>query len=296
MKFLSLSFGDSMRSRSFFVLTVTVIIALIASGCAFRSGGPGFGGAARTSLPAPTQEVLPLPTSVEATETPAPPPTNTPLPTTATVPVIATPAAGVKLISFSPSVTTNRSTGTVVLGKMMQYQFRAQTGQAIIIFINSQYSNVFATVTGIQGGEVLLSAATGAYFWHGIAPTSEDYLLTVASNSAQPAGYTLDLTLPQLINISQGDPADTIKDNLSAGNAIYYLIHGSAGQVMNVSLSSTKYSIGLTIYGLDNNQPLVNYLSGTNTWAGLIPVTEDYIIKLNAVGQASDYTLNVQIK
>jgi hypothetical protein len=286
-----------MRSRSFFVLTMTVIIALIASGCAFGGGGLGFGGgAARTRIAVPTQEVLPLPPSVEATETPAPPPTNTPLPATATVPVPAIPAAGVKLVSFDSSVTTNRSTGTVVLGKMIQYQFRAQTGQAIIIFINSQYSNVFATVTGIQGGEVLLSAATGAYFWHGIAPTTEDYLLTVACNSAKPAGYTLDLTLPQLINISQGDPANPIKGNLPAGNATYYLIHGSAGQTMNVSLSSTKYSVGLTLYGLADTQPLVNYLSGTNTWTGLIPITEDYIIKLNAVGHASGYTLNVQIK
>jgi hypothetical protein len=285
-----------MRSRSFFVLAVTVIIAIIAASCAFNVGGGALGGGARTRIAPPTQEILPLPPSVEATETPAPSPTITPLPATATVPVTATPAAGVKLINFNASVTTNRSTGTVLLGKMMQYQFRAQAGQAIILFINSQYNNVFGTVTGIQDGKVILSAVTGAYFWHGIAPTTEDYMLTLGCNSAKPAGYTLDLTLPQLINISQGDPADAIQGNLAAGNAANYLLHGSAGQTLNVSLSSTKYSVGLTIYGLDDTQPLVNYLSGTNTWTGLIPVTEDYIIKLNAVGQTSDYMLNVQVK
>ena len=178
----------------------------------------------------------------------------------------------------------------------MQYQFRAQAGQAIIIYINSQYNNVFATVTGIQDGKVLLSAATGAYFWHGIAPTTEDYLLTAACNSTHPTGYTLDLTLPQLIPANPGDPANTIKGHLVAGNAVNYLLHGAAGQVLNVSLSSTPNSVGLTIYGLDDSQALVNYLSGTNTWSGLIPVTQDYMIKLNAVGQDSDYTLGVQIK
>jgi hypothetical protein len=285
-----------MRSRSFFVFTVTIVIALVASGCAFGGGGVGLGGSGRTRIAPPTQEVLPLPPAVEATETPAPLATNTPFPATATVPVTATPAVGIKLINFGPSLTTSRSTGMAVLGKMMQYQFRAQAGQAIILNINSQYSNVFATVTGIQSGEILLSAATGAYFWHGIAPTTEDYLLTASSNSTKPAGYTLDLTLPQLINSSVGDTTDTIKGNLAAGTTTNYLIHGSAGQVLAVSLASTKYSVGLTIYGLDDTQPLVNYLSGTNTWNGLIPITEDYMIKLNAVGQTSDYTLNVQIK
>ena len=286
-----------MRSRSFFVFTLTVIIALIASGCAFSVGGtPTSSGAGRTRQPFLNQQETQLPTTVVPTETPAPPPTNTPIPATATVPATATPAAGVNLIDFSTALTTKRSTGTVALGKTVQYQFRAQAGQAIIFFINSQYNNVFATVTGIQDQKALLSAPTGAYFWHGIAPTTEDYLLTAACNSAKPAGYTLDLTLPQLINTGQGNPAKTITGNLAAGSASNYLIHGSAGQVLNVSLASTKYSVGLTIYGLNDNQPLVNYLSGTNTWNGLIPVTEDYMIKLNAVGQASDYTLNVQIK
>jgi hypothetical protein len=285
-----------MRSRSFFVLTVTIVIALIASGCAFGGGGVGLSGTGRTRIAPPTQEVLPLLPTVADTETPVPPPTNTPIPTTATVPVTVTPAAGIKLIDFSPSITTSRSTGTVVLGKMMQYQFRAQAGQEIILYTNSQYNNVFATVTGIQDGKNLLSAPTGAYFWHGIAPTTEDYLLTASTNSNKPAGYTLDLTLPQVINTNVGNTADTIKGNLTAGSTVNYLIHGSAGQVLGVSLASTKYSVGLTILGLDDNQPLVNYLSGTNTWNGLIPVTEDYMIKLNAVGQTSDYTLNVQVK
>jgi len=286
-----------MRSRSFFVLSLTVIIGLIASGCAFRAGGNQLVGAPKTNLPSFTQPTLPAPTEVEASETAAPPlPTTTALPATATVVVTTTPAPGVDLINLSTSVTTHRASGTVVLGKLMQYQFRAQAGQAIIIYINSQYDNVFATVTGIQGGEVVLSANAGAYFWHGIAPTTEDYLLTAACNSTQPAGYNLDLTLPNLINIKPGDPADAIQGNLPAGSATYYLIHGSASQVLNVSLASTKNSVGLTIYGLDDTQPLVTYLSGTNTWAGLIPVTEDYIIKLNAVGQTSDYTLNVQTK
>ena len=283
-----------MRSRSFFVFTVTIIISLIASGCAFGGGG-AFGGA-RTRLPPPTEFVAPLPSVVIASETPAPLPSDTPVPATATVPAAITPAPGITLIKFSPAVTTNRTSGTVALGKMIQYEFRAQAGQAIIIFINSQYNNVFATLKGIEGGETLLSAPSGAYFWHGIAPTSEDYLLTAACNSAKPAGYTMDLTLPQSINLSQGDAAVTETGNLLAGAATNYLIHGSAGQVLNVSLASAKYSVGLTIYGLNDNQPLVNYLSGTNTWNGLVPVTEDYIIKLNAVGQRSDYTLNIQIK
>ncbi|MDR3577570.1 MAG: hypothetical protein P4L50_27210 [Anaerolineaceae bacterium] len=286
-----------MRSRSFFVLTLTAIIALIASGCALSTGGtPAAGFTARTRFPFTTREAQQPTTVVFNTPTPAPLPSDTPIPATATVPVTATPAPGVNQIFFSPSVTTIRSSGAVVLGKMMQYQFRAEAGQAILLFINSQYSNVFATVTGIQTGQTLLSAPTGAYFWHGIAPVTQDYLLTAASNSATPAGYTLDLTLPQLININQGDPANTIKGNLLAGTATDYLIHASAGQVLDVSLASTKYSVGLTLYGLDDNQPLINYLSGTNTWNGLIPVTEDYIIKLNAVGQTSDFTLNVQIK
>ena len=292
-----------MRSRSFFVFTLTVIIALIASGCALRVGGTPtaagnqfFGGAGRTRQPFFGQQGTSLPPTAEPTETPVPPPTLTPIPPTATVPAPATPAAGVTPVSFDPSVTTHRYTGNVVLGKIMQYQFRAQAGQAIIIFINSEYNNVFATLTGIQGGEILLSAPTGAYFWHGIAPTTEDYLLTATTNSTKATGFTLDLTLPQLVNTNPGDPASMFKGSLTVGNSVNYLVHGSAGQVLGVSLSSTKYSVGLTIYGLDDNQPLVNYMSGTNNWTGLIPVTEDYMIKLNAVGQTSDYTLSVQIK
>jgi len=58
---------------------------------------------------------------------------------------------------------------------------------------------------------------------------------------------------------------------------------------------SPKNDVFLTIYGLENGQPLVRSASGATSWTGQLPATQDYVIEAVSVGEATNYSLQVII-
>jgi hypothetical protein len=61
---------------------------------------------------------------------------------------------------------------------------------------------------------------------------------------------------------------------------VTYLLRAARGQTMTVAVIAPPNTVGLTIYGLDDGNPLVRAVSGATSWTGQLPATQDYVIQV----------------
>ena len=65
---------------------------------------------------------------------------------------------------------------------------------------------------------------------------------------------------------------------------------------MSVAILSPHNNILLTIYGLQDGNPLVRSVSGATNWTGVLPGTQDYMIEAVATGATSNYIIQVMVQ
>jgi hypothetical protein len=62
------------------------------------------------------------------------------------------------------------------------------------------------------------------------------------------------------------------------------------------SVTLTDSNVGLTIYALQDGQPLVRAEGGATSFAGQPPATQDYILNVVPAVDSTTFTLKVTIK
>ena len=79
---------------------------------------------------------------------------------------------------------------------------------------------------------------------------------------------------------------------------VRYLVHGAAGQTMNIVLNSDNLDqLSMGIIGQGDGQPYLRYEVKTNGGTLVMPVTQGYYLDVYAVGQKSAaFTLIVEIQ
>jgi hypothetical protein len=66
---------------------------------------------------------------------------------------------------------------------------------------------------------------------------------------------------------------------------------------MTANLLAPPNSAGITIYGLDDGQPLIRSQSGATSFNGPLPATQDYVIQIVPFGNtAVNFTLDVTVQ
>jgi hypothetical protein len=103
------------------------------------------------------------------------------------------------------------------------------------------------------------------------------------------------LPAPVRIQFAPGASSATRQGTLDGETQARYLLWAAAGQTMTVSVSSPNDSVLFHIQGVEDNQVYKHLLDGELSWLGVLTVTQDYLITLDAVGGATDYTLDVAI-
>ena len=83
-------------------------------------------------------------------------------------------------------------TGHVEVGDVEQYVIQASADQVMHVRADSPQDVVLLEVTG-PGGAPIEGRAAGKAFWRGKLPTTQDYLINVAS-SGEAADYELALS------------------------------------------------------------------------------------------------------
>lgn len=205
------------------------------------------------------------------------------------------PGTGVTRIVFAPGATEASVLGSLPGGASQQFAVSALAGQTMMLDLSSSSGNSSVSVTGAQGinPQVVRSSGTG---WLGILTANEDYIITVNAG-ASPTNFGLSITIPVRITFAPGGISKTVTGTTSQRRTVTYLLRASAGQTMTATLNAPAGTLGLTIYGLSDGQPLVRAVSGATSWTGQLPGTQDYVIEaVPAVDSTVNFSLQVTVQ
>lgn len=119
----------------------------------------------------------------------------------------------------------------------------------------------------------------------------------LAGNAAPVANFGLNVTIPVRITFAPGAVSAQVQGVTAESRVVTYLLKANGGQTMTVVLNAPPNSAGITIYGMQDGQPLIRSQSGATSWTGQLPMTQDYVIQVVPFGNGTvNYTLNVTVQ
>jgi hypothetical protein len=245
-----------------------------------------------TSVPSATQVATVTAPTVTAPPTAVPP---TLAPTLAPPTPYPTPRPSVvRRISFQTGATQGVVEGVIAAGAEVRYRLRASAQQLLMADLYSPRDDIYMSIRGETDGRTLLSADERAMAFRGPLPRTQDYLIAIYGGLAETQ-YTLSVVIPRRISFRSGATSARLEGNVGAHTTVTYLARARADQTMTVTISAPTDDVLLTIYGLDDGQPLVRAASGATSWSGTLPATQDYVIMVVGTDAARRYTLDVEI-
>jgi LysM repeat protein len=221
-------------------------------------------------------QVIQIPGGQVATPTPTATPSTTPTP---------------QRISFAPGTTSATVSGNLPADGDVHYVIRAEAGQLLEVNVTAAHT-VHLTIYGANG-VVIFDQPDGIPFFRGTLPDTGDYQLVIEADT-QATSYSMTVMIPQRISFAPGATSATEQGQLGARQQHAYILGAAAGQEMKVTVTASAGVVSLTIYGVDGTV-LKNEMSEGTTFDGTLPITEDYIIAINAGDATASYTLVVEI-
>ncbi|MCI0475772.1 MAG: hypothetical protein L0Y55_05955, partial [Anaerolineales bacterium] len=227
----------------------------------------------------------------------APPPTVVPPPTSVS-PTTAPPGPA-QPITMAPGATEAEAQGQLAANGIASYSVNAQAGQMMELSLSSNSSSARIAVLAPTGAPLAPQRGNpeGTY-WQNTLPVNGNYIIQVlAGNAAPVANYSLNVTIPVRINFAPGATSAQAQGTTSNNRVVTYLLKAMGGQTMTVNLTAPPNSAGITIYGLEDGQPLIRSQSGATSFTGQLPMTQDYVIQVVPfVSTTVNYTLDVTVQ
>ena len=254
-----------------------------------------------TVPPPPPSPSQPPPTPIPPTAVPpsAVPPTAVPPTSTPTTPAApASPAlpAGTIPIVYLSGATSAWVSGTINSMQTIQYSLRAAHGQVMMVNLDSPQTNVGLAIYGLTDGQPYLRVVAETRNFRFRLPLTQDYIIQVVSAEPAAATYTLSVITPANIVFSAGAISKVTNGKVQAGQSNTYLLRAMGGQTMTVNITSPNNDVLLTIYGYEDGNILIRYVSGESSWNGTLPSTQDYVIEARSVGNTTSYTLETIVQ
>lgn len=213
-------------------------------------------------------------------------------------------ANAVNEIHFKPGGTSAYVQKTIKAGEQHDYKIRAMANQTMTVGVASDQKSVFLGISGVQGGQQLLSTSDHASYWTGTLPQTQDYLITLITNKPD-VNYWLNVEIPLDIHFEPGTYSTVIDGHIeildatvydSINTFVTYLLYASAGQTMDVQLSSPHLdTLSLGVYGKEDGQPYQRWQVKNHGYYGVLPLTQGYYLKVFSNGAATDFTLKITI-
>jgi hypothetical protein len=208
-------------------------------------------------------------------------------------------------IRFKRCGTYTFTKNVIKAGEKQTYTLNASAGQTMILGALSQNHDVFIGIRGVQGGQQLVSNGSRLDYWTGILPQTQTYQITITTINPDTY-YFLEVEIPVTVRFKDGAYSATIQGHLEifedppdvggVDNHVTYLINASAGQTMDVKLSSPNIDVlSLAVYGQDDGQPYQRYVIKNNGFHGVLPVTQGYYLKVVSFKKSTDFTLEITI-
>ena len=97
------------------------------------------------------------------------------------------------------------------------------------------------------------------------------------------------------IQFEPGATSATVGGSIEQNSVERYVLRASAGQIMDVTITSLNSDVLLDVWGADGTV-LKRSADGMAYWRGELPSTQDYFIEAVSVGNGTDYGLTVVIR
>ena len=236
--------------------------------------------------PSPLNQSIVSTLATPGTTTPAPTPTATLHPASVT----SAPAV-VGTFSLITGTTAGVLQGTVQPGQVLQYYLSAGQNQPLTLIMDSPNNDVTLGFLEANSNK-LLDPARRQRAWQAVLPATEQYLLEIIGGSSVES-FTLTVKLPLPVAFAAGATSTTQTGTTVNGYLFSYSINCAAGQTMSAALTQPASVATIDIYGIITGT-LVDASAGFNSWSGILPSTQDYIVEVvPANNQVVNYTLTV---
>jgi hypothetical protein len=202
--------------------------------------------------------------------------------------------SGQTRVLFPRNATSVSYENSVTAGGVKQYIIGGRAGSLLMVDVTSPGEQVHLAIVGVKTGQPLITTAADATHFEGRLPVTQDYLIKLVSSAGKALRYGLSVEIPHRIAFARSATSAEI-DGVDVNGRNAYVLSAFANQRMSVDAVSSDGSIKLTIYGLDDGQPLVRSAEGLSAWSGNLPSSQDYIIMTVPTGRVKAYTLRVTI-
>ena len=243
---------------------------------------------------AATATPLPSPTALPPQASPTPlPPTATPLPSSTPLPTATGTPAPTNIVFYS-GTTAGVVQGTVQPGQVLAFNLSASAYQPMILILTSGKGDAYLGVAE-PNGNLLLDPAKKWSNWQWLLPKTEVNTISVYGGSVTQ-DFILTAKVAQRVTFQSGATSITLSGTTQKGYVFSYALAAKKGQKMTLTLSKPASSAYLDVIGLATGV-LLTPASKSNTWTGILPADEDYIIEvIPAGGLVVNYSLKVEVK
>jgi hypothetical protein len=131
-----------------------------------------------------------------------------------------------------------------------------------------------------------------APFFRAHLPSSGDYVLVIQAGD-QPTFYMMSVVIPERIAFEPGGTSAVVDGQATARGRIHYMLWAEAEQVLEVSVTPSE-KLRLIFYGVDGTV-LMSGMGGEAFYRGTIPITQDYVLVVEAGDEGTSYTIDVRI-
>jgi hypothetical protein len=195
-------------------------------------------------------------------------------------------------ISLAPGASQTTVQGRLPAHSKHDYVLGIQANQLIEIdVIPSEATQL--VIYGVDG-TVLKSGMGGTAFFRGVVPTSQDYIVSLATG-AEGTSYSMSIQIPVRIQFAPGANSGTVQGLLEPYQRRSYVVDALEGQQMQVTLTAPAGPVSLIIYGMDGTVLKSGMGEGT-TFEGTLPSSQPYVLDVTAGDAASSYTLEISIQ
>lgn len=131
------------------------------------------------------------------------------------------------------------------------------------------------------------------------APVARTAILTAKSTISSTATTVISTTQnvdAQRIEFVDGAFSHDLHAHLATNSTAKYVLSAKAGQVMQVAIVSPHKNVFLSVMGVMDGVTYKAAINKAETWRGVLPSNQEYMIKASTTGGATDYNLHVVVK
>ena len=195
-------------------------------------------------------------------------------------------------LSFDAGATSTSVDGELKAGEKRGFVLAAMKGQILMAALNPA-ADARLQITAADKANLSGTTSSDGQNAQVTLPSSQDYTVWVTGGS-QKSSYTLDIIIPSRLTFDQGETSTSVDGKATRHRQVIYALRAQAGQTLTVSLTGSN--VGLTIYGLQDGQPLVRAEGEATSFNGKLPATQDYILVVVPAVDTVSFTMKVTLK